>query len=85
MAGDNELKIVNQLNREISRPLQLLPTLLVRINIGDKWTDPIRGLFDTGSQLNLVTNKVIKRYGFRFHSMRTRVTGLECEPVQITR
>lgn len=73
------------LNREISRPLQLLPTVLVRLKIGDKWTDPVRGLFDTGSHLNLVTNKVIKRYGFRCHPMRTKVTGLECEPIQITR
>lgn len=45
----------------------------------------MRGLFDTGSHLNLIANSVIKRYGFRCQPRRTRVTGLECTPVQITR
>lgn len=70
---------------ETLRPLQLLPTVLVRIRIGDNWSNPVRGLFDTGSHLNLVTNNVIRRYRFRCQPMRTRVTGLECTPVQITR
>lgn len=71
--------------RETALPICILPTAVVRLGQFNVQTDPTRGLCDTGSQPNLITNQIVRKYGLRAKPTRTTITGLSCYPIKITR
>lgn len=48
-------------------------------------TKPIRALCDTGSQPNLITSSIIKKYGFESQHVRAGITGVSGYPLKIIR
>lgn len=70
---------------EMSSPINILPTVTVRLG-QEKWSMNLsRGLFDCGSQPNLIVNNLIKKLNLKVQSVRTNILGLSCSPIRITR
>lgn len=64
-------------NDDVSIPSVILGTAQVRLGVGKSIvTDPVRGLCDSGSQVNLVTENCIQRYGIKKIKQHTPIAGI---------
>lgn len=67
------------------RAVYILPTAMVRIQIGNLKTEPLRALCDSGSQPNLITHSVIKNYALRPEQVNFGLSGISGEMMKVKR
>lgn len=58
----------------------VLGTIQVLIDHGDPWSNKLRALRDSGSQVNLITLKAARKLGFSIEKSLTRLVGVESSP-----
>lgn len=74
-----------QFSNEVPSRVNVLPTAMVILELNGVHTKPIRAILDTGSQPNLITSIVLRKYGFRAKTIKKKILGVSCEPINISR
>lgn len=73
------------MTKEIVSPVSILPTVVVRVGQEKFGKDLVRGLCDSGSQPNLITNRLVRRLNLQTQPIKMNITGLSFSPIRITR
>lgn len=63
----------------------VLPTMMVKLYVGDKYIGTHRALCDTGSHLNIVHHKIVKRFYDIGEKIDQRVNGIGNEIIRLQR
>lgn len=63
--------------------VHIMPTLLLKVFINGEFIGLHKAMCDTGAQINLVRQKIIRYYASQMSNMRAKLTGIGDSPVSI--